>query len=549
MSALEQADQATRSRSYSHWIVPAILLTIYVAQCAWFIRTQSLTFDEPLHIVAGLEAWRDGKFEHWNDHPPLARLLMTLPLRGEQFQVMVTQDEQYRIDTSKLLPSPEAIAWRGRAVNVALGVILGCLLWVAARRLWSASSANFVLALFAFSPSLIAHFSLITTDGIGALTIFAASLQLIRWRRNPSWAQTILLGIVLGLLLLAKFYTPPFFVLTIVLMLVLKPKGWRAAPYQWNWGSAFVAAAVAFFVLWAGYFFHVSHLTAANGTLVATYPNRPPLVKSMSTPVSLNLWIPAGEYIDGLRQVKFHNRLGHASYFFGRVSHRGESKSYYPVLILLKWPTIVLLLLLVTGGAAAIRRLRPSPDWAVLAAYPVLSFGMAMLSRIQIGERHILPAYVFALLFAGGAWELAQTSGRRVQALVLIGLALNAADVSRYSPDYLSYFNVFVRPQNSWRLVTDSNLDWGQGLVALRKYEAAHPNETIHLAYFGSIRPELYGIRTLPLTPGEQVHGTVVVSATQLSGQNLDDPQTYRWVLSYPLRDTLNHSMLVFDVP
>ena len=35
--------------------VPVLLLSYYVLQCGWFIRTQSFTFDEPVHIVTGLE--------------------------------------------------------------------------------------------------------------------------------------------------------------------------------------------------------------------------------------------------------------------------------------------------------------------------------------------------------------------------------------------------------------------------------------------------------------------------------------------------------------
>src|SRR5450755_1066685 len=61
-------------------ILPAFLLLLYVAQCAWFIGTQSLTNDEPLHIIAGLDAWRHGRFERWNDHPPMVYLLLTVPL-------------------------------------------------------------------------------------------------------------------------------------------------------------------------------------------------------------------------------------------------------------------------------------------------------------------------------------------------------------------------------------------------------------------------------------------------------------------------------------
>ena len=57
----------------------ALLALLYVAQCAWFIRTQSLTYDEPVHIAEGLNAWRYGRFEQYNDHPPLARLWCYAP--------------------------------------------------------------------------------------------------------------------------------------------------------------------------------------------------------------------------------------------------------------------------------------------------------------------------------------------------------------------------------------------------------------------------------------------------------------------------------------
>src|SRR3954451_23563324 len=61
-----------RSRTrFVRYAIPAILLFIYIAQCAWFIRTQSLTYDEPSHVYAGLDAWRNGRFLLWNDHPSL----------------------------------------------------------------------------------------------------------------------------------------------------------------------------------------------------------------------------------------------------------------------------------------------------------------------------------------------------------------------------------------------------------------------------------------------------------------------------------------------
>src|SRR4029077_16712586 len=111
-----------------------------------------------------------------------------------------------------------------------------------------------------------------------------------------------------------------------------------------------------------------------------------------------------------------------------------------------------------------------------------------------------------------------------VRLLFLIALAIHAGDVLRYAPDYLSYFNLFVSPASSYKLLSDSNVDWGEGLVALRHYEQAHPSVPIHLAYFGSVAPAIYGIRAIPLMPTERVSGTVVISATYLSGQSLPDP-------------------------
>src|SRR5208337_2182195 len=117
---------------------------------------------------------------------------------------------------------PEEIAALTRPMNTLLGIFLGIALWFATCSLFSEGAANVALALFAFTPSLIAHFSVVTTDGIGALFIFLTAWQLVRWRRNPTWAQAILMGLVLGGLLLAKLYTPPEVLLALILMLILR---------------------------------------------------------------------------------------------------------------------------------------------------------------------------------------------------------------------------------------------------------------------------------------------------------------------------------------
>src|SRR5579864_9031492 len=101
----------------------------------------------------------------------------TLPLIGREWQVDVEKlPAGFRVH--RILPDPVSLAWRSRLMNLALGFLLGILLWLEAARMFSPAAANCSLALFAFSPSLIAHFSVVTTDGAATLLIFAAAIQI-----------------------------------------------------------------------------------------------------------------------------------------------------------------------------------------------------------------------------------------------------------------------------------------------------------------------------------------------------------------------------------
>ena len=532
-------------------------------QSFWFINTQSMTYDEPAHIIAGVDAWRHGRFEYWNDHPPLGRLWLTLPIRDLDSNFVWRQmPSGYRIDSMQ--PRPEEMAARTRPMNTLLGIFLGFALWFAARRLFSEGAANVALTLFVFTPSLIANYSVATTDGIGTLFIFLVAFQLVRWRNRPRWVQTAVLGIALGALLLAKFYAPPLVLLALLLMLVLKPDGWNWRPLRWNWTPTLVALVLALVVLWSGYFFHVSHFTVGDGKAVATFPNRGLKTWPTKSQLHLNLTVPAGEFFEGLREVAFSNKHGRPAWFFGKIYPTGGIKLYYPAAIVLKWPTVLLALVLAALLMGVHRVCRGPSDLLVMCIFALVFLVFALRSHYDIGERHILPLYPFALLIAGSVWEHVIALKARIAfevptwwgqkalnlnvvALLLV-LALNAADALRSAPDYLAYFNIVVRPQNSWRYLTDSNLDWGQGLIALRDYELKHPGESLRLAYFGSVNPALYGVRAQALAPNEPVTGKVVIGASALSGQVLPDPNSYRWLLEHKPSEMLDRSMFVYEI-
>jgi hypothetical protein len=79
-------------------------------------------------------------------------------------------------------------------------------------------------------------------------------------------------------------------------------------------------------------------------------------------------------------------------------------------------------------------------------------------------------------------------------------LGLTLAASLWIQPHYLAYFNwASGGPDRSPPRLIDSNLDWGQDLVALQKWwRHTIPDQPIGLAYFGQINPSIFAIRGEP---------------------------------------------------
>jgi hypothetical protein len=415
------------------------------------------------------------------------------------------------------------------------------LLWFACRSWFSEAAANFALALFAVSPEMIGHFSVVSTDGAGIFGVFLASLTFARWRSRPTPPRAIVLGVGLGVALLCKHYTLPL-VLAALLLVWLPFRSSANEHASPRWRHAVAVWALALVVFWAGYFFHTGFLAFENGEshLSSADP-------SMQWPVpfraNLMLPVPAPEYFASLVYVHRHNSAGHPSYLMGRYSQHGWTL-YYPIAIFLKWPIIVLLLALF-GGVVLLRRGPPPP--ASFFLLPLLFLITAVgLGHIQIGVRHIAPLYPFLLVLAAAAWSIASSTNAKVVLVILV--LLQAVDTFRYSPNVLSYFNVYIPEKQVYRFISDSSSDWGQSLIALKHYQNGHPGEVLHVAPLGG-DPAMYDIKTVPLSETERVSGTVIVSATHLSGQLNQDHNAYRWLLQYPVDRVINHSLYLFKVP
>jgi hypothetical protein len=272
----------------------------------------------------------------------------------------------------------------------------------------------------------------------------------------------------------------------------------------------------------------------------------------------VRLFVPAGEYLEGLADLVVHNEGGHRTFLLGQAGD-AQRPWFQPVLALMKWPPIVIILFVCAVVLLIQRKVKAKTDLLVLLSLPACFFLFQItLSKISTGERHFLPIYPFVLLLCGATWEYAQSvneqlNGKTILRRVLfplVGLAvlLNAADALRYAPGYLSYCNLLIPNRISYKYFSDSNLDWGQGLLALYRYQRQHPDEKIWLSYFGSIDPRIYGIRATQLPVGERQSGTLVVAATNLAGQYVADPG-YVWVTKYPVKTILDHCLFVYSIP
>jgi hypothetical protein len=350
-------------------------------------------------------------------------------------------------------------------------------------------------------------------------------------------------------MLLSKFNSPPLFALTLFLVLVFTPEGLNWHPRAWHWRQSALALGIACAVVWSGYFFHVSRVTFANEMVTIHFAGYTHILQyempTLKTP--LTIFIPACEWMTGLGLVIFHNIEGHRSFLLGHYSTTGF-KLYFPVAMFFKWPLIVLLLS--TAGVVVLfwRKLSARRELLWMSIFPAVYLAFAITAHIDIGVRHVLPLYPFLLLYAGCVWEIA-TGVKWARALFGLLLLAQAVDIARYAPDYLSYFNPLVRPEQTWQILSDSNTDWGQGMLALRKYQDEHPGRVLHLAYVGEVDPLWYGVQYEKLNEEDHPSGTVIVSSTHLSGQLLKNHYAYRWLLQYPLKAVLDHTFYVFEVP
>jgi 4-amino-4-deoxy-L-arabinose transferase-like glycosyltransferase len=487
---------------------------LFVVLAIMAARVETPTVDEFAHLPAGCAYWTQGRFDLYAKNPPLVKMVMALPVVAAG-AVVPTLHRPMDAWTPWLYGNDFLVAnearylslfWLARIVPVLFVVLTGWLLYVWVRQLFGVPAASITAALFFVNPNVLAHGHLATVDAGSMFAIFLASYALHWAYRRPTGIRLALTGAAFGVALLAKFSAVLLLPVIVVIVVVQRSRIWRRVALD---GLCLFAAA--WLVLNLGMGFRGSFTRLGDFKPVSSFG----ATLQSALPASLPIPLPA-EWVSGFDQQKLDAEQGEfGNYLFGEWSERGWWY-YNLVAFVVKNPLPLLALML---ASLWFWRRAPHRRGAVLEiALPLIVFlgGMMAFNRLNIGVRYLLPLFPFVFLLTAATWAHRSRWRAWLAGAVLFAHVVIAILVF---PDYLSYFNLAAGgPAGGYKVLLDSNLDWGQDLYrlpsALRELGVTGK---IGLLYFGHVHPRLYGI-DYQLAPSSPAEGVFAISLQYLMG-------------------------------
>lgn len=509
------------------------LIAAFVILAVTSLWHDSQTSDEAIHIAAGFAHLTRADFAINPEHPPLAKEIAALPLLGMGVSLPVGEPAWADAHRSGFqLPLGESFLYRNsvpfpvmlraaRLPIVVLGALTCLVIFVFSKRLFGWQGGLVSLALAALCPNLLAHSRLVTTDLAVSFFLLLALYRLWLFLMHPTDMNALLAGAAAGATLASKFSA--VMVLPAMVLVLM------AAP------SPSVPRRAKVFVLMAA---------AALGVLLSSY--------------AVVGW---PHYVAGIKGVFETVTGGTEAFLLGSFSTSGWWY-YYPAVMLMKTPVpslicigLTVAIMLSAGGR---KRLR---DLAVLWIPLAVFFLASLASARNVGLRHVLPVYPILYVLCGSVAGLPWLAPLWIRAAAAgLLVAWQAGAALFIHPAYLAYINeLWGGPSNAPRLVSDSNVDWGQDFVRLKQLMDREGAGEILLGYYGNQDPALYGItwQNLPGAghinppPGHLVSGERVLAAVSvmtLQGMFSRNKDEYAFLRSREPLARVGYSLYVYDL-
>lgn len=518
------------------WLVVA-LAGIALALDGYVAAVMSQTYDEPVHLAYGRQILdgRPDRGRKFDSQMPISALNALPVVLAERLQ------QQHAL--------PRVAAWLEtwqltRVASVIALLLLDLLIIRWAYALYGGPAAIAAAVLALFSPNLIAHGTLATTDVYFALGVLLSLYCVRRFLLQPAVGTALGAAAALALAQVTKpfaIYLYPL-VFGFVGLAAVYPS--RTAPKLSRRTAAwFVFASVACFVVVINlvYRFDRTFEPLRSYTFHSV-----PLVRLQEivarTPVLWRMPVPFPHaFLQGLDLTKANEANGASYgsiYLLGTLRDARDPlfhgfKSYYAVAYLFK-EAIPLQVLLVVGllRVFAHRRLPEllRGEGLLLAAAAALAVWLSFFDKAQIGIRHLLPALAAAIVLASAPFaDWPAFRRRRKVALGLLVVWLCVSTLSYY-PHLIPYMNELVPDRRfGYKLLADSNLDWGQNERWVHRFLVENPD--------------------VVLDPDEPVCGRVLMSANYLVGVEPRFRGRPSWALRYTPVGHVAYAHLLFRIP
>jgi hypothetical protein len=524
MNVHNTSSSARQSQNAVMLLVLIVFLLVSVGSSA----KVSLTLDEYLHFQYGTKVL-NGDSTRIDDSSMPISVLNALP-SGLASQL---PDGLWKIALGRF-----AVA---RLVTILISMLVACLVFTWSRSLYGFVPAVFSLLLYVFDPNIIAHSQLVTTDLyiLGAVGFTFYRLWLFANQRTLKNGLWFLLA--LGMSQVIKYTAIALFPLCLVSLLIYDWHDLRDSFSATDKLKQFLkryigyilgAIAAAILIINLGFLFNRTF------TRFGDYQFRSaPFIALQKNALLQQIPIPTPyPYLEGLDWMidteQSGNRYGNL-YLLGQLSKPKGFIGYYFIAALLKVPIasqIIMALSFVVYFAVRVRR-RTFLKNEVFLLIPVVFFTIYFnfFFNTQIGIRYYLVIFPLLYVFSGSLFVGWRDFPALKKTLSVALAAYLVVSTSLYFPYYIPYFNEIVWDKTqTYKYLSDSNLDWGQGQIYLDEYLSAHPDAVY--------------------SPDHVQSGTLVVSGSDLVGI-LEDPNRYAWLReNFEPVDTVAYTYFIYQI-
>ena len=523
--AIPESSTAYLDRPLRCWVLVASVLAVHGLLLGWSASRQSPTGDEVASIAAGISHWQLGQFDLYRVNPPLVRVVATLPLFLAGYEIDFSSYGSSDFVRAEHVIGASFIEQHGlRSPLLFLVARLACIpfsmlgAWVCfhwAQDLYGWKAGLLALLLWCFSPNVIGHGQLCTTDIPGAALGVAAVYAFWIWCSRPTSKRAVVAGSVLGLALLTKS--------TWVILVILLPVFWsylaclgqrrKSKAQTWVAGVQLtLLMTLAVGVLNLGYGFEGSFQRLDQYKFISS-----PLASTESRIAGgrggnrfAGTWIgrlpvPAPRnFVQGLDVQKWELERENWSYLRGEWRREGWWY-YYLYGLGVKEPVSTWVLVFMATVMFCRRSQSPGTGRAELLLV-LIPMGVLLVASCQSNQNHhvryVFPALPF--IFVWASQSVRSPSPLQARFVGVAVVALMTGSLWTF-PHNLSYFNALSGgPLVGHSHLLSSNIDWGQDLLLLRQWLSQHPEAaSARIAlHDGIVDPRDLGIVESLVPPG-----------------------------------------------